>query len=225
MKKESFSKKKVLSNIETYSIYSRTAFESKDLQKEAFDLVVKQSNAAMAVSTNAVIARSLAISSSFKDRDLKKLQHWFHPFKAQWKLRGRAVTLTGRELNKYLPSVRGGFFGVLYITFKSEIKNKTVSLSHFASMGKKAVFFKAKLKPAVHLISDITVSMRCTRRSSTNMKVCVSVACNRTKHSFFVSFKIQTNRKIEKNIKYTLPQNTYECCQTTSCRDEITMKI
>lgn len=68
------------------SIQSGPAVEHKDWEREVSDLVMEQREVAGAVSTNAIIAKPLAINSSFEDRDHIKLQHWVYPFMARWKL-------------------------------------------------------------------------------------------------------------------------------------------
>lgn len=113
-----FSYEKMTSNSETYSLHFETAVEHDYLERKVSNSINKQHEAVVEVFTSSVAAKSLAISSSFKVRDQKKLQHRVYPFMAQWKLSCRMITKTGQKLNKDPLYVHEGFSEALNIKFK-----------------------------------------------------------------------------------------------------------
>lgn len=124
MTKESFLVKKMTSNRRACSIHSGPVVQHEHLEREIFDHILEQRKTGVAVFINAINAKSLAVNSSFQDRDHKKLQRCVYSFMAHWKISCRIITLTGQKLNRHWLLVREAFFkrSVLSLNREDSIK-------------------------------------------------------------------------------------------------------
>lgn len=144
---------------------------------------------------------------------------------ARWKLSCKMITRTYQKLNGRLLFDRKSFFEALHITFEPGKEYEAASLSQIVEIDQGTVFSEANPKSTVPVVGNNIVSVRCTGSNNRVITVRVFVACDGTNCLLFVIFKGQSNRKIEKNLRKTISQNMYICCQTKGWMGELSMKI
>lgn len=77
MKQKYFRLKKAF-NSKACSVHHGPTAEQENSEQKVYDCTIKHSEAEIAVFTNAIGSKSLALNPSFKDKDPKSFQHWVY---------------------------------------------------------------------------------------------------------------------------------------------------
>jgi hypothetical protein len=167
------------------------------LEEEAATWIIDRRRQEIAVTTDQVIAKALAIDPTFRNGHRSAMWSWAYPFLHRHRLSIRRKTRVGRKLSGHLENIRREFVEAVNERFRSGGTLEGIPPRLRVNMDETAVFFEMTSNTTINSVNARTVSIRGSGSNARRLTACIACAQDGTKLPLFVVFKGKPGATIE----------------------------